>query len=122
MESQNLNLETLGGGGAVEMVNHELHRVLENILDPNTEAKKERKVTLEIKIKTDENRNFCDLSYQAKSTLAAVQAQNTNILVDRDQNGKVSASELRPGAAPGQQELPGVERDNIREMPKKEKG
>lgn len=118
MESQDLKLETLDEGGALEAVNHELKNVLENVLDPNTEAKKERKVTLEIKLKGDEDRNFCGLSYQAKSALAPAKAQTTNVLVDRDKDGKAVASELKPGTVPGQQSLP-TNRDNIREMPVK---
>ncbi len=121
MEQKHLKLEELDGGGPLEVVNHELQSVLENLLDPNTEPKKERKVTLEIKIKGDENRNMCGLTYQAKSTLAPAMANMTAIIVDQDENGKAVAAEVRPGSIPGQQELP-VNRDNIREIPTKEKG
>ena len=118
-----IKIEELDEGGALEAVNVELTNALENILDPNTEAKKERKVTLEIKFKGDENRNLCNVSYQAKTSLAPAKAQETNVLVDRDKkSGKATASELRSGSVPGQQELPTTKDGRIREMPNNGQG
>lgn len=117
MSFENLNLENLDEGGALEAMNHELSKVLENILDPNTEAKTQRKVTLEVKLKGDENRNICGLSYQAKSTVAPLKPQEVQVIVDRDPQGKAVASELRPGEVPGRQQLPTGEQAKVREIP-----
>lgn len=39
-----LKIETLYGGGAVERLQEEIQRVIANICDPNTPAKKVRKI------------------------------------------------------------------------------
>ena len=49
-----LKVETLYNGGAVERLHDELTRVIQNICDPATPAKKTRKVKLEIAIKPNE--------------------------------------------------------------------
>lgn len=42
-----LTVESLYGGGAVERFHGELEKAIANIVDPNTPAKKPRKVKLE---------------------------------------------------------------------------
>lgn len=54
--SEKLSLVNLGGGAAVEMFDEALEKVLENILDPNTEAKTKRVITLKMTISPAENR------------------------------------------------------------------
>ncbi len=114
METQKLSLEQLDDGGAVEAVNHEIQKILENLLDPNTEPKKERKVTLEIRLKGDEKRNICSLDYQAKSNLAPLKAQSVQVLVDRDKSGRAVASEFR---GERREPLPTQGKGKVREMP-----
>ena len=43
-----LTVESLYGGGAVERFHGELEKAIANIVDPNTPAKKPRKVKLEM--------------------------------------------------------------------------
>ena len=65
-----VSLTNLGGGAAVELFDNELALVLDNIQDPNTEARKVRKITLEITIKPDNDRSFGEVMIQAKSAIA----------------------------------------------------
>ena len=53
-----LTVESLYGGGAVERFHGELEKAIANIVDPNTPAKKPRKVKLEMIIKPNEHRNM----------------------------------------------------------------
>lgn len=55
-----LTVESLYGGGAVERFHGELEKAIANIVDPNTPAKKPRKVKLEMIIKPNEHRNMND--------------------------------------------------------------
>lgn len=44
----NLKIEQIKGGAAIEMINNELQAVYDDIADPNKEAKSARKVTVDI--------------------------------------------------------------------------
>lgn len=57
-----LNVSTLSQGGAVERFQDELTRVIANITDPNTPAKKARTVTLKMTIKPNEQRNMAEVN------------------------------------------------------------
>jgi len=93
-----LSLDTLARGAAVEAVNEELARIVENIVDPNTPAKTVRSVTLTIKVKPNEQRNMGEVSIQAKSTLAPVEAVETSFMLER-QGGKHKALEISSARA-----------------------
>lgn len=56
-----LTVESLYGGGAVERFHGELEKAIANIVDPNTPAKKPRKVKLEMIIKPNEHRNMAEV-------------------------------------------------------------
>lgn len=103
-----LTMETLCGGGAVEAFHFEVQRALDNIADPNTEAKKLREVTLKIKIKPNEARNMAEIMVQTSSKLVPAAPLETSIIIDKDGN-KTVAAELYGGENPGQMTLPGVE-------------
>lgn len=64
-----LKVETLYNGGVVERLHDELTRVIQNICDPATPAKKTRKVKLEIAIKPNEQRNMAEVVVSTSSTL-----------------------------------------------------
>lgn len=97
-----INLGTFAKGALAEQANVELQKVLENIMDPNTAAVKERSVTITLKIKPNQSRNGASVSIATKSTLAPVNAVFTDILIDKDlKTGEVKAIELG-GQLPGQ--------------------
>lgn len=116
-----LTMETLCGGGVIESLHHEIQNVLNNVADPNTEAKKVREVRLLIKVKPNEHRNMADITVQASSKLIPAAPLETSILIDKDGNRAVAA-EMYGGENPGQASLPGVadSAHNVSKFPKKE--
>ncbi|BDQ36343.1 hypothetical protein SYK_07030 [Pseudodesulfovibrio nedwellii] len=109
MAKDKLSLATLGQGAAVEQFDIALGRALENILDVNTDGKAKRKVTLEVTLKPNADRNMANVSYQVKSKLANDEAIDTTFMFGKDGKGKVNAMELFSGQMPGQGLLPGVD-------------
>ena len=84
-----------------EKVDKELEKVLENILDLNTEAKATRKVTIILTMSTDDERTVVKTGMEVKSTLAPQKGVATTVIVGRDDTGKIHANELKSGI-PGQ--------------------
>lgn len=72
-----LNIQNLYGGGAVERLHGALQEALQNILDPNTPAKKARKVKLEISIKPIERngRRGIDWAYAVSRIFPSIYRQ-----------------------------------------------
>lgn len=64
-----VSLETIAGGEAIQQVNFELKRAIENCLDVNTEAKAKRQVILKIVIAPDEERKSAMVNFAAESKL-----------------------------------------------------
>lgn len=103
-----LTIESLYGGGAVERLHGALQEALQNILDPNTPAKKARKVKLEISIKPNEQRNLADVMVSTSCTLCPPEPLETSIIIDKDNTGKAHAAELGGNENPNQNTLPGT--------------
>jgi len=78
-----VSLETLAGGAAVERVTDELKTVLENILDPNTDAKAIRSITLQVKIKPDIDRQVASATVCVRSTLAPAKGVDTRLYIGK---------------------------------------
>jgi hypothetical protein len=92
---------------------------LQNILDPNTPAKKVRKVKLELTIKPNEHRNLAELLVSTSTTLCPPEPMETSIIIDKDADGKALAAELATGENPGQAVLPGtMDKGKIAQFPK----
>lgn len=103
-----LTVEALYGGGVIERLHDEIQRAIDNVADPNTPAKKARKVKLEISIKPNEHRNMAELTITTSSTLQPPAPLETSIIIDKDKTGKAYASELAAGENPAQGVLPGT--------------
>lgn len=103
-----VSLKTLAGGTVVERFNYELRKLVENIVDPNTPADKLRKITLEVKVKPDKNREFGPAEIIIKSTLAPLTGIGTNLYFGTEQN-KAVAYEHNPD----QTSFPEMSPDNI---------
>lgn len=97
-----LDLSNLADGGLQEKLDHELLKVFDNILDPNTEAKSKRKVTITLTMSANEERTVVDTTMNVKSSLAPQNGVGTTILVGRDyETGELHANELK-STVPGQ--------------------
>jgi uncharacterized protein YuzE len=95
--SQNIDLQTFADGAVSERFNQELLKVLSNIADPNTDAKKARKLQITVTLKADEKRDIAQVSIEAKTTLVSAKPVETKIVMDYDSTGKVIGAELRSG-------------------------
>lgn len=90
-----LDLHTIGGGAAFELFQAELERVLENILDPNTEATDKREVHLIVTVKPTSERDEGVILCRAKSKLAPTHGAGGTIFVGR-RKGKATATTFNP--------------------------
>jgi hypothetical protein len=88
------SLATLDGGGAIEAVDYEIQKVVDNILDVNTDAKKPREITLKIKLTSDKDRNTIVATYQATSKLQPANAEETMLHIGPDEAGVSTAFEF----------------------------
>jgi len=89
-----LSFATLAGGGVEEKLQYALDEVAENIADPNTDAKKVRKVTMTLTLKPNEQRTIANLEVDVKTSLAAPVGISTTLMIDRDERGNIVASEI----------------------------
>lgn len=100
MDNRDINVLELAKGAIQEQINNEMGIVLANLMDPNTDTKTVRKVTITVSFKVDENRESVDCSAQAKSTIAPVKPIATRLILDTDHNGKPVAAELNSKSNP----------------------
>jgi hypothetical protein len=89
------SLATLLGGGAVERFDDEIKRVVENILDPNTEPKAKRSVTLTVTIEPTLERDKGVVVAAVKTKLAPPKKDGTLWYFGR-RNGRAAAIEQDP--------------------------
>ena len=99
-----INLEELAGGAVAEKVNVELGKVLANMMDVNTDAKKKRKVVLTLTFAGSDERDETVLDYDVKTTLAPTFGGRTRLAMGKDSKGAVKAMEIAKGIIPGQVE------------------
>ncbi|KRK40831.1 hypothetical protein [Loigolactobacillus bifermentans] len=92
------NLTQIANDGLQEKFDQEMKKLADNILDPNTEAKKVRKVQLELKYTPTDNREVVSVEVAVKSTLAPQKGVTTSLMLGRNQKGSIEGSELRSGA------------------------
>lgn len=103
----------MGRGAFAERADYEMHRVIDNILDPNTKATAKRKITLTLEMVPDEERSQISVVVTAKSTLAPTNPAGTTLFVSADANGEMVVVEAVP-QVPGQMAIDG----EIQEEPK----
>lgn len=84
----------MAGGGVEEKLQYALDEIAANIADPNTNAKKTRKVTMTLTFKPNEQRTISNLEIDVKTSPAPVVGITTTLMIDRDASGKAVASEI----------------------------
>lgn len=104
------SLLQMAKGAIQERVDYEVTRVVDNLLDMNTEAKAKRKVVLTITMATDDDRRVVKVEASAKSTLAPVTPIGTSLVITADGNGEMMLAEIIP-QVPGQISLTGEEQE-----------
>ena len=90
-----IQLPTLANGAANELFEDELSKVLENILDVNTEAEATRSITLKLTVKPALDRDSAALKFEASSKLAPTLGVGTAMFIGK-QDGRFIAVEHNP--------------------------
>lgn len=90
-----VTLDTIGNAALVELFDAELARVLDNIQDPNTDAKTKRTITVKVSFSPNENRDIADVNLTCGSKLAGIKTVATRLFVGRHR-GKLIAVENNP--------------------------
>lgn len=99
MSQINLNLSQLANGGIQEKINSELEKVLDNIMDPNTNPKEKRKLVITLTFSPNEDRSLITTEANIKPSLAAQNNVSTMIMAEKDwKTGEIYANELQSGA------------------------
>lgn len=104
MHSEKLTLATICGGAVQTKIDRALERVVENILDANTDPKKKRTITLKITMFPNEE-DYQDIAVAADVSmqLAPEKRVSTEFFVDRDERtGGITIMEHAEGAIKGQ--------------------
>lgn len=91
-----VSLTSLKGGVAVELFDYELHRVLENIADDNTEPDEVREITLKVAFKPDEDRQAVAMQIKCKANKLAGPKQQGSVAYVGRRHGAVVAVEYDP--------------------------
>lgn len=100
-----LRVEDIANGALEERLQEEIERAVANILDPNTDALKVRKVKLELAIKPNKDRSMCAITISTSSTLASPVPVSTDIFIGKDpRTGEIGVTEINPK----QHVLPGM--------------
>lgn len=92
-KDETVNLENIGGGAAMELFDVEWRRVLKDIMDPNTDPKAERSITVKITVKPDENRDLGIIGISVKPKLAGTKEFLTKAFFGIEE-GKPEAREI----------------------------
>lgn len=92
--TREVNVLEMAKGAILEQIDNESAKIMSNILDPNTDAKKARKLTITLTFKADENREFISYEAQAKSTIAPIKPIAIRMFIDEDKNGKPRVAEI----------------------------
>lgn len=97
--SIDLDLSKIDDGAVQEKFAHEMEKVLENILDRNTDPTKKRSVTITVDIIPNKDRDMLILASQCKSKLVPREETETKVLFGRNlDTGKLEAAELKSNA------------------------
>ena len=98
----------MASGAIEEKVDYEVSRVIDNILDVNTDPKAKRKITITLVFQPDAERKHIAIAAEAKSTLAPTAAVATSMMITSDGNGEMVVAEMVP-QIPGQLSMSGAE-------------
>ena len=81
-------LEDFAGGAVAERIGSAIQRVYENIANPNMDAEKARKLTIELTFKPDKNdRTDVDVTAIVKTSLQPEKAISSRMIVESDLRG-----------------------------------
>lgn len=98
-------------GAIMEQTDMEVGKIIQNILDPNTDPKKKRTLTLTVTFTPSGDRSTVTIDANAKSKLEPNNAIRTSLFVGANPNtGEFIATEMIPNP-PGQLDFNGEEQE-----------
>ena len=109
-ENQKQSILDMARGAIKERTDYEMAKIVDNILDVNTNATKKRTLTLTVEFSPDSDRHQISVRVVAKSILEPTNPISTNLYITDDCEGVVSAVETI-SQIPGQQNLNGEEQE-----------
>ena len=102
----------MNNGAFKALINRDVARVIDNIMDPFTDPYAKRKVTISVSFVPTDDRRIIKVKVQSKATLAAEEGEGTSLLITGDNNGEMQLVEIT-GQIPGQvSAFGGVEPDS----------
>jgi hypothetical protein len=94
---KNINILEVSQGAIREQIDIEIKKLLDNLLDPNTDYKAGRALTIKLKFKNrNDKRDIVDLSGQAQATLAPSVPISASLYTEYTKNGIVAAELTKP--------------------------
>ena len=95
MDEIPVTLSSLANGAAMELFDEELAKVVENVLDPNTDPQLVREISLKVKIKPDESRRMAGVVVQVTSKTGPYKGVGTQFWFGK-KGGRCFAVENNP--------------------------
>lgn len=96
-----ISLDSMGGGALLERFNLAMAQIARNIMDPNTDPVKARKITITLTFKPDKSRRHVKTEYGVNITQAPPVAEETMMLVGQDlKTGRIEMNEYGSNQAP----------------------
>lgn len=109
---QDVTLDNIAGGAAMELFEREWARVLYNIQDPNTSPKQKREIVIKVIVAPNEDRSEAVVGVLASAKLASARPAATTVFMGR-RDGEIVAvaydprqGELFPGDHAASRVLP----------------
>lgn len=110
MNKNKTSILEMAKGAILERTDYEMSKIIDNILDINTNPTKKRTLTITVSMLPSNDRQQIGIEVVAKSKLEPTLPVNTTLFVTRDPNEEVMAVEMVP-QVPGQQDLYGQEQE-----------
>lgn len=99
-ELRRVTLETMDNGGALEEFNAELTRAIADCLDPNSNAKGTRRVTLTVSLKPTEDRSSAAMQYVVGTKLAGSKPGELLVFIGKEAGEAVAYDRIQHVAFP----------------------
>ena len=94
----NIDLENLAGGELAEKFEDAMKKVVANMMDPNTPYKNKRKISINLSLEQNENRDDVAIECTVNTTLAPVKSATTRMTIGKDlRTGELYADEYGSG-------------------------
>ena len=94
----NIDLENLAGGELAEKFEDAMKKVVANMMDPNTPYKNKRKISINLSLEQNENRDDVAIECTVNTTQAPVKSATTRMTIGKDlRTGELYAEEYGSG-------------------------